>query len=314
MFDFSIKDAHGHLHRLYPDYLDQNKVVVIKFFFTTCPPCIANAPYWQQKYLQWGSGTQGVEFFSITTITSDYDPEVVAFENTYQQTMKGVSQDGGAQGVANPFKNGNYGPWWGTPSFIVIAPNRKLFYPVFFDELDAKINQAKALVAIPPSTVNISAETYNNDIPDGHVRFYVQPRGVPASKIEIEKNAQGKYTFSYPSTDFPEMNNPEVIMESFGPAYTSKVSASDLVLIQKHILGLESLSPAYKIIAADVNSDNKITASDILNIRKVILGLSSTFPNNTPSYKSIPEKLEFAKDPGNTVTLNFTVVKIGNVN
>ncbi|MBL0101552.1 MAG: hypothetical protein IPP49_17190 [Saprospiraceae bacterium] len=77
------------------------------------------------------------------------------------------------------------------------------------------------------------------------------------------------------------MANPEITMESFAPAYTSKVSASDVLAIQKHILGFESLSPSYKLIAADVNSDSKITASDILNIKKVILGLVSSFPNNT---------------------------------
>ncbi|MBK7699212.1 MAG: hypothetical protein IPJ39_11030 [Saprospiraceae bacterium] len=35
------------------------------------------------------------------------------------------------------------------------------------------------------------------------------------------------------------MTNPEIIMESDAPALSPKVTAYDLVLIQKHILGIE---------------------------------------------------------------------------
>ena len=66
--------------------------------------------------------------------------------------------------------------------------------------------------------------------------------------------------------------------------------------------------------AADTNGDQKITASDLLNIRKVILGLSNSFPNNTPSYKAIPETIDFTAALGQTIQLEMTVVKTGNVN
>jgi len=59
------------------------------------------------------------------------------------------------------------------------------------------------------------------------------------------------------------------------------VSTLDLVLIQKHILGLGNLDSPYKYIAADVNSDKAISALDIVSLRKVILGLESEFPNNS---------------------------------
>ncbi len=314
MHDFTVKDAEGHTHKLYADYLNQNKTVVIKFFFTTCPPCIANAPSWQQKYVQWGSGTQGVEFFSVTTITSDTDSKVNTFENTYGQTMKGISNEGFAPLITGPFMSGNYGSWYGTPSFAVIAPDKTLFYPVLFGELDATINIAKNQTAVAPTSVNLTLETNNTDIADGHIKFFLSPAGASTPKLEIVKNAQGVYSFVYPSATFPKMANPEITMESFAPAYTSKVSASDVLAIQKHILGFESLSPSYKLIAADVNSDSKITASDILNIKKVILGLVSSFPNNTPSYVSLPDKIAVTENPGNNVNLNFTIIKKGNVN
>ncbi len=312
--DFTVTDVDGQVHRLYADYLDQNKVVVIKFFFTTCPPCIANAPSWQQKYTEWGAGSQGVEFFNMTTLSSDNNAAVINFENAQGQTMKGISSSGGSLNVVNPFKSGTYGPWYGTPSFVVIAPDRSLQYPVFFNELNAAIEAAQGNTSIPPTTVNLVLPTDFNTIPEGHVKFYVSPSNQSTPKIEIVKNTQGLFNFSYPSAQYPEMSNPEIYMESFGPAYTSKVSASDVLAIQKHILQLTLLNSPEKLLGADVNSDNKITANDMLNIRKVILGLSSGFPNNTPSYKALPARKSFSPNPGNTVNVEFSVVKIGNVN
>ena len=314
MHDFSVTDVHGQQHRLYEGYLNQGKVVVIKFFFTSCPPCIANAPLWQQKYVQWGSGNQGVEFFSVTTLISDYNPNVLAFESNYNQSMKGISQDGGAQVITNPFKNEVYGPWWGTPSFVVIAPDRSMVYPVFFNNLDAAINTAKTKTGVVPTSVNLNVNTHNVDIPEGHVKFFISPKGSATPKIEIKKNAEGEYAFTYPSSGIPEMLNPEIKMESFGPAYTNKITASDLLVIQKHILGITALDAPYKNVAADVNGDAKITASDLLNIKKIILGLSISFPNNTPSYKSLPASVDLTASPGNLVSPEFTVIKIGNVN
>ena len=314
MHNFTVTDVDGQTHNLYQNYLDNGKVVVIKFFFTTCPPCIANAPLWQQKYVQWGSGTQNVQFFSVTTLGSDNNPQVINFENTYNQTMKGISTEGNASAVTTPFKSGTYGPWYGTPAFAVIAPNKNLTYPVDFSELDAAINAALGQPVNQVTTFNLQVQTNNVDIPTDHVKFFVKPENSFTPKVEIPKNSQGLYSFTYPSTNYPLMTNPVIVMESFGPAYTSKVSASDILAIQKHILGLESLSPSYKLAAADANGDNKVTAGDMLQIRKVILGISTEFPNGVPSYKSIPAVQPFTAVPGNTVNVDFTVVKTGNVN
>ncbi|MBK8627510.1 MAG: hypothetical protein IPN86_18665, partial [Saprospiraceae bacterium] len=50
------------------------------------------------------------------------------------------------------------------------------------------------------------------------------------------------------------------------------VSTLDLVIIQRHILGLQAMNSPYKLIAADANNDGKVTASDLTEIRKLILG------------------------------------------
>ena len=315
MHDFTVTDAHGQVHNLYDDYLNKNKVVVIKFFFTTCPPCIANAPYWQQKYIDYGEGKQDVEFFSITTIPSDYNPEVIAFENQYHQTMKAISVDGGATALSNEFKSGIYGSWYGTPSFVVIAPDHSMQYPVFFQDLDKAIATARSKKITPLATTFIFDPDFHKATPSAasDIHFYLTPKNETSPKIEIKRNADQIYSFSYPSDQYPEMANPVVILEGT-KNYIDYVSTLDVVLIQRHILGLETFKGSYQSIASDVNGDGRITASDLTVIRKLILGIINNFPAGVPSHKAIPELNELPLNPGNTVELKMEVVKMGNVN
>ncbi|MCB0525024.1 MAG: HYR domain-containing protein, partial [Saprospiraceae bacterium] len=58
------------------------------------------------------------------------------------------------------------------------------------------------------------------------------------------------------------------------------ITTYDLVLISKHILGIEPLGSPYKMIAADANKSNSITTFDIVEIRKLILGIYQSLPGN----------------------------------
>lgn len=106
------------------------------------------------------------------------------------------------------------------------------------------------------------------------------------------------------------------------------ISTLDLVIIQRHILGLSSLDSPYKYIAADVNNDKKVTASDIVELRKLILGEYSKFPKNT-SWRFVDKKFNVSDpkdifqaneiltvknvDPTNN-NLDFVSIKVGDVN
>ncbi len=111
--------------------------------------------------------------------------------------------------------------------------------------------------------------------------------------------------------------------------YLNGVSTLDLVLIQRHILGIEKLTSPYLLIAADVNKDQKITASDLVELRKLILGISEKLANNN-SWRFIDKGFTFA-DPFNAhageikesyeinglttdMNIDFMAVKIGDVN
>lgn len=111
--------------------------------------------------------------------------------------------------------------------------------------------------------------------------------------------------------------------------FINGVSTFDLVLIQRHILGLEVLTSPYKYIAADANKDGKITASDLTEIRKLILGVKENFTNNT-SWRFVDKNYKFVDtknaqgeafpetyhiDRLNTdMKTDFIAVKIGDIN
>ncbi|MEZ4994095.1 MAG: T9SS type A sorting domain-containing protein [Saprospiraceae bacterium] len=84
------------------------------------------------------------------------------------------------------------------------------------------------------------------------------------------------------------------------------VSTFDLVLMSKHILGLQTLDSPYKIIAADVNNDRKVTAQDAIYARRLILNIDTKFPNNT-SWRFIDASYQFP-EPGNPWKEDFPEV------
>jgi len=74
------------------------------------------------------------------------------------------------------------------------------------------------------------------------------------------------------------------------------VSTFDLVLINKHILGITSLDSPYKYIAADINQSGTITAFDMVQLRRLILNISTEFPNND-SWRFVDASFEFSDTP-----------------
>ncbi len=57
------------------------------------------------------------------------------------------------------------------------------------------------------------------------------------------------------------------------------VTTLDLILIQRHILGLSVIEDAKLQIAADVNADRRITALDLVELRRLLLGYTDNFTN-----------------------------------
>ncbi len=108
------------------------------------------------------------------------------------------------------------------------------------------------------------------------------------------------------------------------------ISTYDLVIISKHILGVQPLTSPYKMIAADVNKSGSVTALDMVHLRKLILHIDSEFQNNTswrfvdknfvfanptaPFASSFPEVISFNDLTADELEANFVAVKVGDVN
>lgn len=107
------------------------------------------------------------------------------------------------------------------------------------------------------------------------------------------------------------------------------VSTLDLVMIQRHILGLDGFDSPYKVIASDVNNDSKITASDLVALRKVILGIENKFPNGQKVWRFADADQTFSNNnkpfpfnesftmmnvTGDNSNMNFVGMKVGDVN
>lgn len=133
----------------------------------------------------------------------------------------------------------------------------------------------------------------------------------------------GKYVFaSIPSSENYSLS------ASKNDDMSNGVTTNDIVIIQKHILGIQNISNPYKIIAADVNNSRSITARDISDLRKLILGINENLPagkswvfvdaNQTFNNPSAPwpyrETLALTNPNGEIQNQNFVAVKLGDVN
>jgi hypothetical protein len=138
-------------------------------------------------------------------------------------------------------------------------------------------------------------------------------------------NANGDFTFN----TLPAGNDYTVApMLDENPG--NGVTTYDLVLISRHILGIQNLNSPYKVIAADANKSNSVTTLDMVVIRKVILQIEPGFANNT-SWRFVDKDFVFANPANpfaaqfpevinyNNLTLSdlnadFVAIKVGDVN
>jgi hypothetical protein len=152
-----------------------------------------------------------------------------------------------------------------------------------------------------------------NNLPIPKVEVALQGSELGPQTTQID----GKY-------EFTTTNNKEYdIVPSKDGDDLNGISTLDLVLIQKHILGIKPISDPYMLLAANVNNDTKVTASDILGLRKLILGETSdigkswrflpknyTFENSANPFVSINTKFKAE----NNETHDFYGIKMGDMN
>jgi len=141
----------------------------------------------------------------------------------------------------------------------------------------------------------------------------------------VMTNSDGNYAFA----DVPEGLS-YFIQPFHNQDPLNGVSTWDIVLLQKHVLGVTPLSSPYKMIAADVNRSGHVSTLDIVEVRKLILGITPTFQNNSswrfvdynyvfpnsdnPFESSFPEHCIVDALEEGMLDMNFVGVKVGDVN
>ncbi len=167
-----------------------------------------------------------------------------------------------------------------------------------------------------------SIHSHNNDDPLKDVEVRLDRMDSDFS-LDLMTDFNGSYDF-----DQLEMFKDYKITPEMDVDYLDGVSTLDIILIQKHILGIAKIDNPYYLIAGDINGSNSISAADLLQLRKMILGLHDKFPSNT-SWRFADKSYEF-EDPSQPwmfpdyIELNdvnkkykqkdFMGIKIGDVN
>ncbi|MEM7572834.1 MAG: peroxidase family protein [Bacteroidota bacterium] len=140
----------------------------------------------------------------------------------------------------------------------------------------------------------------------------------------IITNGLGVYSFSELSAC-----EPNVLTAERNDTWINGLTVQDIVIIQRHILGLGTLSSPYQYLAADVNFNEDISVTDIVAIRRLILDLDQEFgadqpwqfvtagwsfsdPDN-PWADEFPSTLRLAEIPAAQHNQGFVAYKLGDV-
>jgi len=177
------------------------------------------------------------------------------------------------------------------------------------------------------ATVSGALKTASNDgLEESDVELSGQHQAGPAFNYFSMTNNAGSYGFVH---SVPIFSNYKVTPTKDDNPLNG-ITTYDLVLISKHILGIQPLGSPYKMIAADANMSNSITTFDIVELRKLILGIYQEFPANTswrfvdksfafsnpdnPFASAFPESKSVADIQTNAMADDFVAIKIGDVN
>ena len=175
------------------------------------------------------------------------------------------------------------------------------------------------------------APVATNMIVSGHVRtesnetvelVNVNVSGSDAN-AEVQTLADGYYEFELPA------ENNYTIVPARNDNPLNGISTMDLIMISRHILGIETLDSPYRLIAADIDQSGTITSFDIVELRKLILMINDEFSNNT-SWRFIDGSYVFANptnpfgatfpteyninDLIDNMIADFVAIKVGDVN
>ncbi|MDX1941930.1 MAG: SdrD B-like domain-containing protein [Saprospiraceae bacterium] len=213
--------------------------------------------------------------------------------------------------------------WDSAANPYALQPNGTVGGPNYsFCAMTINISDEELLACVPPNKGLVTGIIKTED-------------GKPLEKAQVSLSGQasgltntlfdGSYSFTlleegYDYTITPYMDT----------LHRNGVNTVDLIIITKHILGVQYLDSPYKMIAADVNNSKSISILDIIQMRKIILGIDLEFPATTswrfvrasyifpvqtnPWFEEFPEVISVNDLFGTLSNANFIAIKTGDVN
>jgi hypothetical protein len=134
-------------------------------------------------------------------------------------------------------------------------------------------------------------------------------------------------TGSYAFTNNPLGENYNITPEKTGE-FMDGISTLDLLLISRHIVGLQAFDNPYTILAADASNDGRISSVDLSELKRLVLGVTNEFRNvNSWIFVDANQSFFDQSNPwpfnadidlrelqSNEMAENFVGIKLGDVN
>ncbi len=328
--DFTITTSSGEVKSLYADYLNNNQTVVLKFFFTSCGPCRAISPSVETLYQEWDAGEAGVEFISLSIQNFDDNNDVAEFKTEYGLTFPGAGSDGGAQEAIEPYISGDFGDFFSTPTFTVIAPDGTVTH-------DVRGGTYQGTITALDEAIIATGQTKPGSMPPNMINYYSIGGKVTTANGTLINDAIVNYTTEttagtltnnpFTLDSIPENTSIDINVTSPESEVIDGITTFDLVLITKHILAIEVFETAQQFVAADADNSNTITTLDIITLRQLILDINTELPNNRTwavlpiayddlTKDNIPStsSYSFENIQASQAGADFTLIKVGDVN
>ncbi len=206
---------------------------------------------------------------------------------------------------------------------------------IWVQDLAGNVSRCETFINIQENQSNNGCPSDNADGAAAIVGQVSTESGAAIEQVEVAlsgnmsstamTSVSGNYTFASLEQGYDYTITPQ---SNAGPL--NGVSTFDLVLMSKHILGIELLDSPYKLIAADVNNSATITTFDLVILRKLILNIETEFTNNTswrfvdsnysfpnpanPWEGTFPEVMSVNNLEGQHIDTDFVGIKVGDVN
>lgn len=236
--------------------------------------------------------------------SADVNTLVSQYKIDKNLAMPGVGSQGGSLEAVQPYKSGQFGPFYGTPTFVIITPGTgEVIYDVRGGGASSTMGliqqEIDQLLAVPQCHI----QTPQGDT----LKQYGLQVNIPGGSPVFSQVQDGIFSLE----NFPGL--PSLPFYETIPSKTDDplngVSTFDLVQINKQILGITPFTEPWQFVAGDANNSGTITTFDIVELRKLILGVYDSLPNATSWVFSPPLDSIYPQE-----CPEFLAIKKGDVN